>query len=92
MKESHISKIVGIAQDLKHFENSLEKINGMNDPMCELMRFQFQHSKEKLLKELLVELVNSGIDFKEIQDFMTSLTNYLSQKDGKGENFLQLLV
>ncbi|MFN0033978.1 MAG: hypothetical protein ACKVUS_02855 [Saprospiraceae bacterium] len=85
MKESRISKIVGIAQDIKHFDNALLKIRTATDPMSEIMRFQFQHSKEQLFKELMAELVLSGIGFREIEGFLAKLTAYLSDHDTKGE-------
>jgi len=85
MKESRISKIVGIAQDIAHFENALLKIKGMDDPMSDIMRFQYQHSKDQLIKDLMVELVQSGVDFREIEDFLSRLTSYLSSREGQGE-------
>lgn len=53
--------------------------------MSELMRFQFQHSKEQLVRELMIELVRSGIDFHEIEDLMARLMTFLSHKVGQGE-------
>jgi hypothetical protein len=85
MKETFISKIVSTIDAIKHFENSMKLLDGNTDPICDIMRFQFQHSKEQLLKELMVELVNSGIEFREIQGYLNSLTNYLSHKEGTGE-------
>jgi PP-loop superfamily ATP-utilizing enzyme len=92
MKESSISKIVGISHDIKHFEKSIDNIKGMDDPMCNLMRWQFQHSKEQLLKELMVELVNSGIEFSEIQSYLNSVTSYLSRNEGKGEKLPEIAL
>ena len=57
MTETSVSRIIGIVQDIKHFEDSILKTQGA-DPMSELMRFQFQHSKEQLVKDLIVELVS----------------------------------
>ena len=84
MTETSVSRIIGIVQDIKHFEDSILKTQGA-DPMSELMRFQFQHSKEQLVKDLIVELVRSGIDFQEIEDLLARLTAYLSRKEGQGE-------
>jgi hypothetical protein len=92
MKESSISKIVGIIHDIKHFENSIQIMNGDTDPICDIMRWQFQHSKEQLLKELMVELVNSGIEFSEIQGYLNSVTSYLSRNEGKGEKLPEIAL
>ena len=91
MKESRVSKIIGIAQDIKHFENSLLKIEGVDDPVSELMRFQFQHSKDQLIKDLIVELLQSGIDFQEIEVFLSRLMVYLSRNNGQGEKLSPLV-
>ena len=91
MTESSVSKIIGIVQDIKHFENSILKTKDMADPMSELMRFQFQHSKDQLIKDLIVELVRSGIDFHEIEDLLSQLTAYLSRKEGQGEKLTPLV-
>ncbi|MCY7330190.1 MAG: hypothetical protein LH618_16685 [Saprospiraceae bacterium] len=85
MKESRISKIVVIAHDIKHFDNMLLGTKTSADPINEIMRFQFQHSKEQLFKELMAELVLSGIGFREIAGFLAKLTTYLSDHDTEGE-------
>lgn len=80
MTESSISKIIGITDELKSIEAELSKMELWNDTVGDLMKFQFQHMKQELLKDLLVELIRSGADFKEIDEPIAMLTLYLSQR------------
>lgn len=84
MTETSISKIIGITDELKGIESELSKMNLWNDAVGELMKFQFQHMKQELVKDLLVELIRSSLDFKEIDEPIATLTLYLSQQS-KGE-------
>jgi hypothetical protein len=84
MTESSISKIIGITDELKGIEAQLSKMESWNDTVGDLMKFQFQHMKQELLKDLLVELIRSGADFKEIDESVSMLTLYLAQQS-KGE-------
>lgn len=84
MTERSISKIIGITDEIKGIEFELSKMNAWNDAVGGLMKFQFQHMKQELIKDLLVELIRSGADFKEIDEPIATLTLYLSQQ-GKGD-------
>ncbi|MBC7774552.1 MAG: hypothetical protein H7246_03870 [Phycisphaerae bacterium] len=80
MTDTSISKIIGITDELKGIEAELTKMESWNDTVGDLMKLQFQHIKQELLRDLLVELIRSETDFKEIDESVTMLTLYLSRQ------------
>ncbi len=91
MNNTSLDKITGIVHDLKHFDAELNAMQSWNDEMGEIMRFQYQHTKSELIKDLIIELLRSGIPFNKIDAFVFRLTTYLSKQEKKSEPLPQIL-
>lgn len=85
MTKDSLNKIIGIVHDIKHFDQVLHSTQVWDDEMGNLVRFQDEHSKAELVKELIIELLRSGIGFREIEGFLAKLTAYLSSHETHGE-------
>lgn len=91
MTEESLIKINGIVHDIKHFDNGLRKMNSWDDEVANVMRFQYQHSIEQLVKDLIVELVRSDISIREFSTILIQLTDYLSRHETRTEPVSPLL-
>lgn len=91
MTKDSLNKIIGIVHDIKHFDQTLRSSQTWDDEMGKIMRFQDEHSKAELIKDLIVELVRSNIGFREIEGFLAKLNTYLSDHDTAGEPLSPML-
>ena len=78
------SKIPAIANEIRQADEALREWKSKREPLSEVMILQYELLKKDLLKDLLVELVQSGVSFKSAGDFIHLLTGYL-QKAEKAE-------
>ena len=85
MTKDSLNKIIGIVHDIKHFDQVLHSTQAWDDKVGDLVRFQDEHSKAELVKDLIIELLRSGVGFREIEGFLAKLTTYLSTHDAGGE-------
>jgi hypothetical protein len=72
------SKIIGIVAEMQGIEVQLSTMTDWNDEVGQLMKFQFQHMKRELLKELMIELINSNVDLSDIDPTFSHFINFLS--------------
>jgi hypothetical protein len=72
-----ICKLSSLTNDLKIADAALQEWKGKDEPLSATMVMQYELLKQELLKDLLVELVQSGISFNSAGDFIQRLTTYL---------------
>ncbi len=75
------AKISTITNDLKIAETALLEWKAKDEPLAKTMVMQYELLKKELLKDLLVELVESGVNFNSVGDFIQRLTAYLKSKE-----------
>ena len=76
-------KITTLTSDLKIADAALQSWKGKDEPLSATMVLQYELLKQELLKDLLVELVQSGISFNSAGDFIQRLTSYLQTTEQK---------
>ena len=74
-------KIQDIIGELKDTEKMVSLYENAEDPVAEVMAYQFRRRKAKLMKELLSELALSGASFKSTGRTIQRLTSYLEALD-----------
>jgi len=79
--EVYKSKISGIAKEIKIAEEALLDWKSKDEPIAAVMISQYESLKKDLLKDLLVELVRTGISFNTAGDFIQRLTTYLRNEE-----------
>ncbi len=79
MENSIAVKISGIVHEIKNIDIQLEKNAGWDDEVGKFMAFQFMEMKRELLKELVIELIRSNVDFSQFDSILNYYSNYLSQ-------------
>ncbi len=70
-------KLSSLTSDLKIADAALQSWKAKDEPLSSTMVMQYELLKQELLKDLLVELVQSGISFNSAGDFIHRLTTYL---------------
>ncbi|MBI5916302.1 MAG: hypothetical protein HY842_13075 [Bacteroidetes bacterium] len=74
-------KLASLTNDLKIADAALQEWKGKDEPLSATMVMQYELLKQELLKDLLVELVQSGVNFNSAGDFIQRLTNYLKSTE-----------
>ncbi len=77
-------KIYGIVEEIKKTHAMILYHQQGNDPADEILAEQFRIRNRKLFKELLAELVLSGVSFKSTAPIIRRLTVYLEKSDVAG--------
>lgn len=77
------NKIPAIARELKIAEAALLEWKSKEEPLAATMVMQYELLKKELLKDLLVELVQTGVSFNSAGDFIHRLTAYLQNMEQK---------
>jgi hypothetical protein len=80
MTDHTLDNIAGIISEMQGIETQLGKMTNWNDEVGQLMKFQFQHMKRKLMKELMIELINADVDFADLTPIFIS---FLSNPNGE---------
>lgn len=78
-------KIHGIVEEIKKTHAILHFHEQGKDPADTILAEQFRIRKIKLFKELLAELVLSGITFKSMAPVIRRFTAYLEKSDVRGD-------
>ncbi len=75
MIETPISKILSFAEDIRHFNNGIKRMEGWeSDPVTDLMVWQYEMSKDDLLKEMIIEMANIGITLHDFEKALAQLS------------------
>ncbi len=77
------SKISAIAREIKIADEALREWSAKNEPLAPTMVFQYELLKKDLLKDLLVELVQSGVSFNSAGSYIQQITSYLQKMEKK---------
>jgi len=73
------SKVPAITKEIKLADEALREWKAKEDPLAATMVMQYELLKKDLLKDLLVELVQSGVSFKSAGAFIQRLTAYIQK-------------
>lgn len=76
-------KIYGITEDIKQTQSMIQLYQGGGDPADSIMEQQFLIRKSNLFRELLSELILSGISIAPIKDLIQQLTNYIENTENQ---------
>jgi hypothetical protein len=63
--------------------NQLGKITNWNDELGEFSKFQFQHMKRELVKELMIELIKNDVNLSDLETTFSNLAKFLSNADSE---------
>ncbi len=77
-------KIYGIVEEIKKTHAMIDLHKKGSDPADTILAEQFTIRERKLFKELLAELVLSGVSFKSTAPLIQRLTTYLEKSDVVG--------
>lgn len=76
MKDSSLSKIIGISCDFKLLESMKRQTEAWEkNPVHDFLVRQDQHSLDELTQEMAKEMLANGWGFSEIADFIEKLQN-----------------
>ncbi|HFA48516.1 MAG TPA: hypothetical protein ENJ95_05790 [Bacteroidetes bacterium] len=75
------SKIPSIANEIRQADTAVREWQSKKEPLSATMVMQYELLKKDLLKDLLVELIQSNISFKSAGNFIQRLTLYLQKSE-----------
>lgn len=74
-------KVYGITEEIKKTQSMIQLYEGGNDPADSIMEQQFLIRKNNLFRELLSELILSGISMTPIKDLIQQLASYIEKSE-----------